>query len=268
MIAALREVRNRRELIANLVSRELKGRYKGSALGVVWSLLTPLIMTAIYAIFFRYLVGRAASIESIVVGIFAWQFTAGCITHGMTSVTGNANLVKKVAFPRWILPLATVLAGLVDYLISLAVQVVIIGVLLLMRGEFFPATILWLPLLIPLHAALNYAIALFLSGLNVVFRDTQHLVGPMVTALFFLSPAMYDVSFLQQAFADKPWLADLYFLNPLATLFSAYRACLFPGAAFPEITPWLIAGVLWPVLFFGVAAHVFHRLQKDFADYV
>jgi len=177
-------------------------------------------------------------------------------------------LVKKVAFPRWILPLATVLAGLVDYLISLAVQVVLVGGLLIARGEFFPATIFLVPLLVLLHAALNYSFALFLSGVNVVFRDTQHLVGPMVTALFFLSPAMYDVSFLQQAFVDKPWLADLYFLNPFATLFSAYRACLFPGVAFPEITPWLLAGVLWPFLFFGIAARVFHRLQKDFADYV
>ena len=103
----------RRELVQNLVLRELKARYKGSALGFLWSILTPLFMAAIYVFFLRLLAGRGVPLEEIIIGVFAWQFTSMCVSGGLTAVTGNASLVKKVRFPRVVLPLAVTLANLV-----------------------------------------------------------------------------------------------------------------------------------------------------------
>lgn len=259
--------RYERELLRNLVARDLKARYKGSALGVLWSLLAPLFMAGVYLFFFRFLVGRAAASESIIAGIFAWQFTAGCVHAGLVCVTGNGNLVRKVAFPRWLLPLASTLGGLVDYLLGLAVQLLLIGGLLLAKGEFFSLKILLLPLVILTQAAVNFALALFLGGVNVVFRDTQHLVGVALSALFFLTPAMYDLAFLSANTAAHPWVAEVVLLNPLAVLITALRACLIPGAEFAW-NGWAAAGFAVTALFGAASALLFQRLQRDFADHV
>jgi len=258
----------RRELLGALVGREMKARYKGSALGVLWSLLTPLFMAAIYAFFFRLLSGRAANTESIIVGVFAWQFTANSVHQGMNSVTGNGNLVKKVAFPRVFLPLAGVTAAGVDYAISLLVQLVVVGTLLWMRGLFFGWNLLLLPLVLLAHAWFNFGLALLLSSLNVYFRDTQHLVGVGLSAFFFLSPAMYDLGFVAKMAVDThPRLLDLYMLNPLAGLFTAYRLAFLPDTVWPG-SPFLLAGLVWPLFFTPLAALLFRRLQRNFADFV
>ena len=259
--------RYERELLRNLVARDLKARYKGSALGVLWSLLAPLFMAGVYLFFFTFLVGRAARPESIIAGIFAWQFTAGCVHAGLSSVTGNANLVKKVSFPRWLLPLASTLGGLVDYLLSLCVQLVLIGALLVSRGEFFTPAILALPLVIVAHTAVNFAVALFLGGVNVVFRDTQHLVGVLLSALFFLTPAMYDLAFLRDNTLAHPWVAEVALANPFAAIFTALRACLIPGAPWVW-NGWATAGLVFMAGFGVAAGFLFQRLQKDFADHV
>jgi lipopolysaccharide transport system permease protein len=259
--------RYERELLRNLVARDLKARYKGSALGVLWSLLAPLFMAGVYLFFFTFLVGRAARPESIIAGIFAWQFTAGCVHGGLQSVTGNANLVKKVAFPRWLLPLASTLGGLVDYLLSLVVQLVLIGALLAARGEGFTTALFALPLVILAHTAINFSLALFLGGLNVVFRDTQHLVGVLLSALFFLTPAMYDLAFLRANTATVPWVAEAALLNPLAVVITALRACLLPDAA-GAWNGYATLGLTATAVFALLAAGLFRHLQRDFADHV
>jgi ABC-type polysaccharide/polyol phosphate export permease len=256
-----------RELLRNLVARDLKARYKGSALGVLWSLLAPLFMACVYLFFFRFLVGRSAQTESIIAGIFAWQFTAGCVHAGLTSVTANGNLVKKVAFPRWLLPLSSTLGGLVDYLLSLCVQLILIGTLLFLRGEFFTIKILLLPLVILAQLGVNFALALFLGGVNVVFRDTQHLVGVLLSAAFFLTPAMYDLDFLRANTAAHPWVAEAALLNPLAVILTALRACLIPGAPFAW-NEFAAAGFAFTALFGIGSWFLFQRLQRDFADHV
>jgi ABC-2 type transport system permease protein len=258
----------RRELITALVSREMKARYKGSSLGVLWSLLTPVFMAGIYAFFFRLLSGRAANTSSIIVGVFAWQFTANAVQQGMGSISNNGNLVKKVAFPRVILPLATTAAAGVDYLISLAVQLVIVGFLLWQGGEMFTLNLLVLPLIFLWHAWFNLGMALMLGSLNVYFRDTQHLVGVGLSALFFLSPGMYDLTMVNTLAGEfRPWVMDLYLLNPLAGLFTAYRWAFLPGTVWPD-HPNIWIGLAWPLLFTLLAGLLFKKLQRNFADYV
>ena len=264
-MSLLRTLSGRRELLANLVSRELKSRYKGSLLGFLWSILTPLLMAIIYVFFLRLLAGRGVPTEEIIIGVFAWQFTALSVSGGLTSITGNSNLVKKVFFPRIILPTANTLANLVNFLLSLLVQFVIVAVLLHVRGASMSGWLLLLPVVVLYHTIFNLAIALLLSSSNVYFRDTQHLVGVLLSAWFFVSPVMYNLSFVERFAGKAPWVMDLYLLNPMAVIITAYRAITLPGAVFPWTVSSII-GLAIPLVLFAVACAVFERAQRFFAD--
>lgn len=255
------------ELLANLIGRELKARYKGSALGFLWALLTPLFMAAIYVFFLRLLAGRGVPVEEVIIGVFAWTFTAQSVQGGLTAITGHANLVKKVAFRRALLPTATTAANAVNYLLSLVVQFLVVGWLLARQGSFFSAWTVALPAVFVVHAVLNLALALLLSAANVYFRDTQHLVGVGLSAWFFVSPVMYNLALLERWSAARPWLVRLYALNPLAPILTAYRAALLPGAAFPW-NGWMLTGLVLPWALLLVAAAVFRRAQRNFADWL
>lgn len=255
----------RRELLLNLVSRELKSRYKGSVLGFLWSLLTPLFMAIIYVFFLRLLAGRGVPTEEVIIGVFAWQFTTMCVTGGMTCVTGNASLVKKVFFPRVVLPTAVTLANLVNFLLSLVVQFALVAVLLRLKGEALSAASVLVVAVIVYHTLFNLALALLMASANVYFRDTQHLVGVLLSAWFFVSPVMYNLSFVEAASAKYPALAELYLLNPLAVIITAYRALIMPGVSFPW-TPFSAAGLVLPLVLLAAAYAVFQKSQRYFAD--
>jgi ABC-type polysaccharide/polyol phosphate export permease len=253
------------ELLASLVARELKSRYKGSVFGFLWALLVPLFMAFIYVVFLRLLVGRGVSVEGVIVGVFAWQYTVQCVQGGMTSITGNSNLVRKVFFPRILLPVAVTGANLVNFLLSLIVQFAVLGVLGAAGGTgiggalgALPAVVLWL-------TVFNLGLALLLSGVNVHFRDTQHLVGVLLSAWFFVSPVMYDLSLIEPFAVGRPWLMPLVWLNPMTGLLTAARASVLPGVAFPW-TVWSVAGLAIPGLILGAGVVVFRRAQRHFAD--
>ena len=161
--------------------------------------------------------------------------------------------------------LANTLANLVNFLLSLAVQFVILFVLLGMRGATVSPWALALPLLILYHTLFNLALALLMSSSNVYFRDTEHLAGVLLSAWFFVSPVMYDLSFVQRAAQVSPLLANLYMLNPMAVIITGYRAVTMPGMAFPW-TPYTIAGLLLPIALLWIAYVVFQRSEKNFAD--
>ncbi|MGA0369203.1 MAG: ABC transporter permease, partial [Kiritimatiellia bacterium] len=135
-------------------------------------------------------------------------------------------------------------------------------------GEFFTLHLLGLPLLFLLHAWFNLGCAMLLSAMNVYYRDTQHLVGVLLSALFFMSPAMYDLDFVTRLAGEMhPMIMNLYALNPMAGILSAYRWAFLPGTPFPQ-SPWLWAGMAWPLLFTLLAGVIFRRAQRNFADFV
>ena len=260
----LRTIRERRELLWNLTARELKQRYKGSALGFLWSVLTPLFMAAIYVVFLR-LLARGVPMADILIGVFAWQFTTQCVMGGMTCVTGNANLVKKVAFPREILPLSQVAANGIGYLLSLLVQFPVLALLLWHGGSHFssawPLFLFWMAW----QTIFNLGLALLVGALNVNFRDTQHLVGVLLSAWFFMSPVMYNMDFARNLAVRWPWAVDLLYANPMAIILNGYRAALLPGASagFPP-AGWIGFALVPAILILG--GLVYRRLQKNFAD--
>lgn len=255
-----------RELLWNLAGRDLKGRYKDSVLGLLWTVLAPLFMAAIYIFFLRLLGGRGLQISmaDIVIGVFAWQFTVQCVTAGLTAFTGNANLVKKVFFPRILLPTSVVLAALVNFLLMLLVQLPLIAFLLWHSGGMLSIWALMLPLVILYHTFFNLLLALAISAANVYFRDTQHLVGLGLSAWFFVSPVMYPLSFIHDLAQRWPWLESLYQLNPLTVIITAYRT-LQTGAPF-VLTPATLAGWLWPLVLTPLILYAFNRAQRNFAD--
>ena len=260
----LRNIVERRELLWNLTARELKQRYKGSVLGFLWTVLTPLFMAAIYVVFLR-LLARGVPMEDILIGVFAWQYTTQCVMGGMMCVTGNGNLVKKVFFPREILPISQVVANGIGYLLSLLVQFPVLA-FLLWHGEShfssaWPMFLFWMLW----QTAFNLGLAMLVGALNVHFRDTQHLVGVGLSAWFFMSPVMYNMDFARNLASRWPWAVDLLYANPMAILLNGYRAALLPGASagFPP-AGWV--GFALAPLTLLLGAFVYRRFQKNFAD--
>ncbi len=255
-----------RELLFNLVLRDLRSRYRGSVLGLLWTVLTPLFMALIYIFFLRLLRVRIRH-EELIIGVFAWQFTVQAIQSGMGSITGNANLVKKIYFPRMIIPLSVTLSALVNYLLMLIVQFGLVAFLLHRAGSALSPWTFALPLIIAYQFLFNFSMALLTSASNVYFRDTQHFVGLFLSAWFFISPIMYPLSLLESLAGDTTWVKQLFMLNPLSIIVTAYRVLQIPGEAFPWSGAAII-GWLWPIALFIFSFIVFQRSQRYFADWL
>lgn len=259
----LRDIYQRRELLGILVVRNLKIRYKNSALGFFWSLLTPLCFIVIYATFasiLRFNDGKPAYLQFLIVGIVCWQFLAMCLGDSLGAIMGNVNLVKKTSFPRIILPVSTVVANLVNFLLTL---VVLAGYLLISRASL--GHLEWLPLIVLTQAALCLGMACIISTGNVFFRDTEHILTVATLAWFFMTPIFYYPQLQFDKLSKLPgqaiWPA---FLNPMTGIITAYRSVLMgrpnPGMGLTAIS----FGVAWIILAIGLV--VFQRSQHRFAD--
>ena len=259
MVGFIKAIVERRDLLSMLVVRNLKIRYKESVLGFLWTLLGPVFLIAIYAVFMKIIMKFPMPMTVLVSGIFVWQYLAMCLGDSSFAIIGNANLVKKACFPRVLLPLSIVLANFVNFLLSLLVMVAY----LLVVGPDFRG-IAWLPVAMALHLALCTGISLALCALNVFFRDVQHLTGIFTMAWFFLTPVVYDISMITPITQQHPLLGTLYFLNPMAGVLALYRTALL-GSPLPALS--LIALSAGVAALVGVAGIlIFNRLQSRFAD--
>lgn len=254
----------RRELVWSLVGRNLKIRYKGSLLGFFWSLLTPLFFILIYGAFARLLkFGGEGFLPYLVTGIVVWQLVTGVLNDSLHSVAGNANLVKKVFFPRQILPFATAIADGVNFLLTFAVLLLFLAV----TGSLRPGASAWL--LLPafaMHVSLCLGLALLSSSLNVFFRDTEHLAGIVSQAWFFLTPVMYPMDFQTGMLASKSIPAIAAYANPATGIVSLYRKALL-GIEVPGLTPGaVLLSAAASLLFFAAGWLVFSAGEKKFGD--
>lgn len=257
MLSLFRSIYRFRELLAILVGRNIKIRYKRSVLGFLWSFLNPIFLIVIYATFLRLLKfydpENTLFLPMLVTGIIAWQFTSMGVSDCLHAVLGNANLVKKTSFPRLILPLATVLADLVHFLLSLLILVVYI----LIIGS--PVSRLWLlPLVILTQFALCAGLGFIVASLNVFFRDMEHLVGVGMLAWFFLSPIIYPFETVPEH------LQRLALLNPMAGIVTCYRGVFLSTSLMAPRLLVMSLGMSWLILVLGVS--IFQRTQKEFGD--
>lgn len=268
IVAKVRELWSYRELIRNLVVRDLKARYKSSALGYVWSLLNPLLMITLFYFVFALLLGSQITYFHIflMVALLPWNFFAGGMAEGMMSVVGNSNLVKKVYFPREILPIATLLANLINFMLSLPVLFLVI----LLSGAAIKLTVLLLPIVMLIQAIFMLGMVLLLSSVSVFYRDTTHIMGVILQLWFFVTPVFYPLeNIVSSGFAKL-----VRWANPMASLVDFYRDILYGGLVNQpdRPTPGLpsLDGVartaLTAIAVLCVGAYVFHHLSDRFGE--
>lgn len=232
LIARFQELLRYRELVRNLVVSDIKARYKNSVLGFVWSLLNPLAMMLVFTVVFGVLWPNRQMDNYpifLLCGLLPWNYFAAAITGSLTSVVAHGNLVKKVYFPREVLPIAAVLAQLVNFLLAFLVLFVVI---LALRAHFSPW--LWtLPLIILIQTCFTLGMGLILSTLHVFYRDTLMVMEVVMLAWFFLTPVFYSVQQLPAVYPVLGVELDVqrivYILNPMASLINVYRDLLYNG---------------------------------------
>jgi ABC-2 type transport system permease protein len=273
----LRELIAYRETLFDLVRKELKVKYAASVLGAVWSLLNPVVFLAVFSFIAGVLRFAVPDYPVFLLsGLLAWNFFASALQSGSRSVIDNANLVKKVAFPREILPLASVGVALFD----LVLQSAVLWIYILVSGHGFDVEALWLypPALVTL-LVFTTAASLWLAALNTRFRDVGHLLGLALLVWFWLTPIVYQAYLVQVRFRDVTiagigaW--DLYVLNPLTTIVLAVQRALYGVGSGEPVLPteslgWYAArlGVLFVIsvgLLLLAWRSYFHR-SGDFAE--
>lgn len=274
-LESLRDIWAHRELLGLLTRREIKARYKDSALGFFWSLMRPLTMLLIYYIAVgkflgaEQVPGRAGGIPSFAIYIFTgltgWNLVSEIVTLGTASIIGNSGLVKKVYLPREVFPLSTTGSALLNFAIQLVILVVATFVVGLPPRV---ANLLYLPLSFALLVAFGTALALLLSAINVFLRDVQYLVDIAVMVLFWASPIVY--SWAQVSSHVKPWLAEIYLANPITLAILGFQRTFWvagadsPAPAHLEVRLWIALAVSLVLLW--LCQRIFSRLQGNFAQ--
>lgn len=256
----IKELYAYRELLKNNIKKDIRGKYKGSFLGVLWTFMNPLLMTLVYAIVFPYLM-RGAQYEHyttfLVIGILAWNWFGTCISQGTYTILGNGGIIKKVYFPREILPISVVTSGLINYLITL----IIIAFFLIFSGIGFNIYMLWLPLIIITQYILTLGIIFITGAINVYARDLEYLIGFLIQMLFYATPIIYTIDIFGNSFVAK-----IIKLNPMTSIINSYRNVLYWGEA-PEIKS-LIIVLMVSIIGCLIGLKIFQKLSKGFAEEV
>jgi lipopolysaccharide transport system permease protein len=247
VMSKLRELWSYRELIRNLVLRDLRVRYKGSALGYLWTQLAPLLMMGVFWFVFSFVQPQQIAMFPVflIVGLLPWNFCNEAVAGGARSVIDNANLIKKVFFPREVLPLVSVFSSLVNYLLSLPMMFLVMAIVQLLypplreQGRLFnfAPTVAYLPVLIVIQALFLAGVALFISALAVHFRDFVHLIGIMLQFWFFLTPVVYALDVLSVTVGGVALAQVVRWLNPMASLIEFYREILYGNTVFGSQVP-------------------------------
>lgn len=260
MFKLFEDLYKHRELLLILVQRNIKIRYKNSYLGFFWTLLGPIFLICIYAIFL-HLMKFNIDLPSLVTGIIAWQFLAMCMGDSLHAIMGNANLITKASFPRIILPVSMVLANTVNFLLSLLVLLIYLVVLHASFGY-----LILLPVIILTQLALCTGMALIISTSNVFFRDTEHVLGTIMLAWFFLTPVIYGIGDVMPRATELIGSAanTLFFSNPMTGILTAYRS-VFLSKDIPGLNMLVLSfGISWVIFVIGVM--VFQKAQVRFGD--
>lgn len=246
-----------RELLKTNVKKEIRGKYKGSFLGVLWSFVNPLLMVLVYAIVFPLILKNPEKnyVIFLIVGIIPWNFFTTVINQGTTTVLVNGNIIKKVYFPREILPISVALSGLVNF----AISCIIILIFILFGGMSLSPYMLLLPLIALIQFMLSLGIIFALSAINIYIRDAEYIVNFIVMMLFYATPILYSADLLKGT--GFSWILSL---NPMAHIINGYRD-IFYYQQLPNMT---ILGIVclisFIILLVGYA--IFKKLEKGFAE--
>ncbi len=272
-MAYLRSLVDYQYLLKNLVRRDLTARYKNSLLGVLWSLLTPLFMMLVYTVLFTVLrSGNQIRLFYIFIlaGLVPWMFHGSTVSAGTVSVTANASLVKKVYFPRMLLPLSALLSSFVNFLFAFGILLVF----LFISGIGLTIHALWVPVILIIQMIFMLGISMILSAINVFYRDVRMIMDVVLLAWFFLTPVFYPL----EDFNNQAQLMGVQFdaarmmrwINPMASIVDGYRTVLWgtltsDGPASMEPLN-LIRTFLTAVIVFGIGLYIFRRYEHLFGE--
>ena len=252
----IKELYNYRQLLKSNVRKEIRGKYKGSFLGVLWSFVNPLLTTLVYAIVFPFILKNAQDHYTtfIVIAILPWSWFTTTISQGTSIILVNGNILKKVYFPREILPISINVSALINFLISC----LIIGIFLIFSGIGFSWYILFLPLIILIQFILLQGIILITGSINVYVRDLEYIINFFISMLFYATPVLYSM----EMFPAK--IQTILHLNPMTTIIESYRDIFFYQQLPNLVNLGLVLLLSLVMLFIGIK--VFKKLEKGFAE--
>jgi len=258
------EIWQYRELLFFLIWRDLKIRYKQTALGISWIVLQPVLSVAIFSVIFGYLLKVPSYGVPYPVFVYAallpWNYFANSLSQSSTSLVDSANLITKVYFPRMIIPMTAVVSGLVDFVISFLV----LTVLMIVYGFFPSVTVVFLPLFIILAAFTSLGFGLWLSALNIQYRDVKYLVPFLLQVWFYATPIIYGTGLIPERFRF------LLNINPMVLVVEGFRWALLQGQSNGYSITGLSIGIssATTILVFFSGLIYFHRTERIFADIV
>ena len=259
MFNKMKEIYDYRHMLFTLVKQDIRGRYKGSVLGFLWTLLNPLLLLLVYSVVFQFVF--RVDIEEypiyLFIALLPWNTFANVVAMGTTCVTGNASILKKVYFPREILPLATVISNAINYFFG---SIIIIIALLFFSNIGLSFYVLLLPIIVIIQSIFSLGLIMFLSAFNVYARDVQYIMNPIMMIWFYASPVLYSIDMVPDKYLG------LYNLNPFVKIMEAYRSILYYKEMVSVDT--LAYLLVFSLLFVWFAFFVFNKLQRRFAEEV
>ncbi len=253
----LKELYEYRTMISSMVKRDLVGRYKKSVLGFLWSFIDPLIQLLIYTFLFTVIMPTGIPYFHIClfVALVPWLFVSSCLTGGCMCVVGQQDMLKKIYFPREVLPVAFVTSQFVNMVLSF----VIVFFMLIITGYGINIlAVLFLPLIMLMEYILVLGLTFLTSAITVFFRDMQQILAALSLLLMYASPIIYTLDFVPMKYRI------FYMLNPITRVLVAYRDILY-YKQIPEFTN-IILGFIESIFVFGIGVLVFKRLNKHFAE--
>ncbi len=253
----MKELYNYRQMIYSLVKKDLRGRYKGSALGFLWTFVNPLLQLMVYTVVFSVIL--RTNIDKyylhLFVALIPWIFFSSAITGGSSSIIAQKDLIKKIYFPREVIPIAYVTSCFVNMLLCF---IVIFFVIAFSGVHFNIAALACLPVIMIVEYLLALGMAMLTSAVTVYFRDLEHILGIVTMAWMYMTPVMYTIDIVPERFRA------VFKLNPMTPVIQAYRDVLY-FSRMPKITTLTEAFVLG-IIFLGIGVLTFSKLKKHFAE--
>lgn len=256
MIKTFKEIINYREMIANLVKKDLRGRYKGSVFGFLWTFINPLFQLLIYTFAFTYILD--SNIDQyylwLFVALIPWIFFSSSILGGSTSIRASKDLVTKIYFPREVLPIAYVTSCFINMLLTF----IIIFITVLVSGRGIHLSVVVLPIIWIIEYILALGMAMLFSAITVYFRDMEHIMGIILQGWIYLTPVIFPIP------EEKPAAKAIMMFNPMSPIILAYRDILYDGV-FPSAER-LLYSFGFAAFFFLLGFYAFGRLKRHFAE--
>ncbi len=257
MIKHLKEIYAYRQMIFSLVRKELRGRYKGSVLGFLWTFINPLLQLMVYTFVFSIVLPN--NIDKfylyLFVGLVPWLFFSGSMTGGAACIVNQKDMVKKIYFPREVMPISYVASGFVNMLFCF---IVIFAVIIVSGVGVNPVALLYLPVIMIVEFIMALGGAMLTSALTVYFRDLEYILGILTMAWMYFTPVVYSMEMVPD------WIKPYFNLNPMTPVINAYRDILYYKQV-PHLST-LVQGLVLGIIVLIIGSISFRKLQRGFAE--